>query len=231
LIEGLISLELRDRSGGILARHTQEMQSLVRNFIVMLETAFKGVNTKFPPPPPQAAVDTSGASRGMGIMNYQRGATQGWRVDADAGDQLLLRNEPTDWGILVGSDNTPVSITDYSLKAPYPHGRGRGYMNYLSTSIEGPFVGGYVWFRVKRVVVNESDINQTIWEVGLVGREFYTWNKFLFFRDVLTDPIIMPPNSLVEITIEIRATPAPYIALYAKDFAPGYDSSIVHRFT
>jgi len=228
MITGYIAYTLYSRDGRVLKKGVKPFNSFVKNFMVMLETMFKGEDSKFPPPAPTQAVDTSGVAITLSFPSPRDtyGIPLGWNIKADAGDKLLERNEPTDWGILVGAGDSPTTINYYALDQPYPHGKGEGYMNYLSTEVTEPeFDGSYVKFSIKRIVVNEADVSQVVNEIGLVAREFNTWKKFLIARDVLDSPINMPPKSMLEITIVIMALLAPYIVFYVKDHGVGTEFS------
>lgn len=227
-VTGYIVCELKTRDGKPLMRIAKPFDSLLRNFIVMLETLFKGMDTKFPPPAPSPVVDISGnyVSLSFPAPNNIYGIPLGWRVDAEAGDILLRRNEPTDWGIMVGSDDSPTTISFWKLGAPYSHGKGTGYMNYLDTTVTEPeYDGTYVKFSIKRLIVNEADVSQIVKEVGLIAREYNTWTRFLIARDVLPSPITMPPKSLLEVTIVIEGILVPYQIYYRKDYAIGSETS------
>ncbi|MHC1628475.1 MAG: hypothetical protein ACXQTI_06585 [Candidatus Nezhaarchaeales archaeon] len=233
MITGYIAYTLKDKDGRVLRKGVKHFNSFVKNFLVMIETMFKGEDSLFPPPAPTQAVDVNGNPFTLSFPtpegNY--GIPLGWRVDADAGDRLIERGEPTDWGILVGSDDSPTTINFYSLVAPYPHGKGEGYMNYLSTEMTEPeFDGTYVKFTIRRLIINEADVSQLVREVGLVAREYYTWRKFLLARDVLTEPISMPPKSLLDVTIVIAGVLAPYNVIYTSDYAVGYGASQLSTF-
>jgi len=228
MITGYIAYTLYSKDGRVLKKGVKPFNSFVKNFMIMLETMFKGEDSKFPPPSPTPAVDTNGVEFTLTFPtpNKAYGIPLGWNIKADAGDKLLERNEPTDWGILVGAGDSPTTINYYSLDQPYPHGKGEGYMNYLSTEVSEPeFDGSYVKFSIKRIVVNEADVSQVVSEIGLVAREFYTWKKFLIARDVLDSPINMPPKSMLEITIVIMAVLAPYNIIYVEDYGSGTEVS------
>ncbi|MFP3265626.1 MAG: hypothetical protein RXO54_07320 [Acidilobus sp.] len=228
IITGYTILTLKTPDGRPIMRIVKPFDSLLRNFIVMLETLFKGMDTLLQPPQPSTVTNTAGASVSLTFPtpNGAYGIPLGWRVDADAGDILILRGEPTDWGILVGSDNSPTTINFWNLGSPYPHGKSVGYMNYLSTTISQPaFDGTSVNLSIERLIVNEADVSQLVYEVGLVAREYNTWTKFLIARDVLDTPISMPPKSLLDVTIVIQGLLAPYQVFYRKDYAVGSEAS------
>lgn len=228
MITGYVISELKTSDGKALMRIAKPFDSLLGNFIVMLETLFKGIDTKFPPPSPSKIVDTSGNYVNLTFPTPLNayGIPLGWRVDAESGDILLRRNEPTDWGIMVGSDDSPTTISFWRLVSPYPHGKDAGYMNYLGSTVSEPeFDGTSVKFTIQRLIVNEADVSQVVKEVGLIAREYNTWTRFLIARDVLPAPITMPPKSLLEVTIVLEGLLAPYQIYYRKDYGIGNESS------
>ena len=237
IITGYVAYTLKDKNGKVILKGAKPFNSFVKNFMVMLEAMFKGEDSKTPPDTPTQAVDIDGNSFSLsfptpptdGDIAYN--IPLGWRVDAEAGDLLFLRGEPTEWGIMVGSGDSPTTINFWNLESIYPHGRGEGYMNYLSTQVTEPeFDGTYVKFTIQRLVVNEADVSQIVREVGLIAREYYTWKRFLIARDVVDPPITMPPKSLLEVTIVIAGVMAPYNILYSSDLSVGYEASQVSKF-
>jgi len=233
LITGYISLVVKNKEGKELRRAVQPMRSLLRNFIVMLETMFKGMDTLWNKYTPSDAIDVNGNKFKLSFPTSggRYGIPLGWRIDAEAGEKLKERGEPTDWGIMVGSSDDPNTINFWSLSQPYPHGSGSGYMNYLDTIVKEPyFDGSNVCIEIKRIIVNEANVSQTVREIGIIAREFYTWKRFLIARDVLDSPIDVPPKGMLEVTIVIQGILAPYNVFYVDDYCVGYDSSKVGKF-
>jgi len=233
IITGYVAYTLKDKNGKVILKGAKPFNSFVKNFMVMLETMFKGEDSKTPPDTPTQAVDINGNSFSLSFPTPENhyGIPLGWRVNAEAGDTLFLRNEPTEWGIVVGSGDSPTTINFWNLESIYPHGKDEGYMNYLSTQVTEPeFDGTYVKFTIQRLIVNEADTSQIVREVGLIAREYYTWKRFLIARDVLDSPVTMPPKSLLEVTIVIAGVMAPYNIIYSSDLSVGYETSQVSKF-
>ena len=233
VITGFVAYTLKTKDGKILLKGVKPFNSFVKNFMVMIETMFKGEDSKIPPTAPTQAIDLDGNSFTLSFPTPEDhyGIPLGWRIDAEAGDTLFLRGEPTEWGIIVGSGDSPTTINFYNLENMYPHGKEEGYMNYLSTQVTEPeYDGTYVKFTIRRLIINEADVSQVVREVGLIAREYYTWKRFLIARDVLDEPVTMPPKSLLEVTIVIAGVLAPYNLIYLSDQAVGYDSSQVTKF-
>jgi len=233
VITGYIAYTLKTKDGKVLLKGAKPFNSFVKNFMVMLEAMFKGEDDKTPPPTPTQAVDLDGNSFSLSFPTPEGlyGIPLGWNINAEAGDTLFLRNEPTEWGIIVGSGDSPTTINFYNLESMYPHGKDVGYMNYMSTQVTEPeYDGTYVKFTINRLIINEADVSQIVREVGLIAREYYTWKRFLIARDVLDSPVTMPAKSLLEVTIVIAAVLAPYNVLYVSDQAVGFSTSQVSTF-
>jgi len=235
LITGYIVYTLKTPDGKDILRGVKHFDSFVRNFMVMIESVLLGQHSRFTLPPYSNATDVTGSSVQLGRPSPPSGSSGGssgdpyfgWSIVADAGDRLEFFGLPTDWGILVGSGDSPTTINFWKLESPYPHGRTVGRMNYMSSNITEPvFDGSYVRFDIKRIIINESDATQIVREVGLVGLEYRTRNKFLFARDVITPPISMPPKSMLEITIVLAGLLAPLNIFFRRDAGVGTDSSI-----
>jgi len=228
MITGYIAYTLMDKNGKPICRGVKHFDSFVRNFMVMLESVLLGKDTRTTLPPYSNAVDTSGVSRQLERPLPPAGGDPvfGWGIVAEAGDTLERFNISTDWGILVGSGDSPTTLNFWRLESPYPHGRTAGKMNYLSSQITEPsFDGSNVRFSIKRLIVNEADTTQVVREIGVVGLEYRTHNKYLIARDVITPPISMPPKSLLEVIIVFAGLLAPINIFFRSDVAVGGESS------
>jgi len=233
IMTAYIALTVKDKNGKELKRVVQPMRSLLKNFMVMLETMFMGKDTFWNLYTPSDAIDVDGNHFKLSVSvpagNY--GTPIGWRIDAEAGEILYERGEPTDWGIMVGASDDPNTINFWNLAQPYPHGKGVGYMNYLSTEISEPyFDGSNVVIKVKRLMVNEADVEQTVREIGIIAREYHTWKRFLIARDVLDTPMTIPAKGLLDATIVIQGILAPYQVYYLEDYSVGHETSTVSKF-
>ena len=111
-ITAYIALTVRDKNRKELKRVVQPMRSLLRNFMVMLETMFIGEDTLWNLYTPSDAIDVDGNYFKLSVKVPQQafGTPIGWRIDAEAGDILHERGEPTDWGIMVGASDDPNTI-------------------------------------------------------------------------------------------------------------------------
>ena len=104
------------------------------------------------------------------------------------------------YGILVGSDATPVSYNDYNLKAKIPHGSTDGKLYYGPMSIGIVTTTGAPQFGISRTFTNAGSADVTVAEVGIIARNY--WKnaaevkrdvKYLIIRDVLTESVTVKP--------------------------------------
>ena len=78
------------------------------------------------------------------------------------------------YGITVGSDSTPVTDDDYSLKSKISHGDGDGLLHYGVHTLGGVEVGSnYARFRISRGFTNNGSVAVTVYEFGLAVRNYW----------------------------------------------------------
>jgi hypothetical protein len=169
ILEGYIEWELRDPKGRIVKRGKMPMKSWVKQYIQILYMFWNNATVSI--------VQTSGSS-----MNV--GPNTPWNLNASSG--------VTDYGIIVGTSDTPVTRDDYKLGSKIAHGSGTGQLTYGAVSIDAPtaYSTGYL-IRVIRVFTNNSSADITVKEIGIycnIGAGYY----FCLIRDVLTTPVTIP---------------------------------------
>jgi hypothetical protein len=168
IFEGYIEWELLDPKGRIVKRGKQPMKSWVKQWIQSLYVYWNNTGLSM--------VQTSGSSTNVTPSAY-------WYVNAAAG--------VTDYGIVVGSSDTPVTKDDYKLGSRIAHGSGTGQLMYGAVSIDAPttYSTGYL-IRVIRVFTNNSSADVTVKEIGLYC---YLGGYYLcIIRDVLSTPVTIP---------------------------------------
>ena len=136
------------------------------------------------------APDTTGASQTITRRDDSPS------VNAASGDATF--------GIVVGTGATPVSMLDYNLASPIPHGTGSGQLLYGETSITPvEVIGNIVRFYITRLLTNTSGADIMVNEVGLIAVSGATSPyKFLIDRTLAT--FIIPNGSSRNIIYEIR---------------------------
>jgi hypothetical protein len=192
LPKAVIEYEVRDKNGKLIEKGKFPAKSWVGNIIRLLNmlwdvwasvtTAYNfyvyGLKTLI--------VDTTNTARSFGI---NAGSTGSFGGEAPAGD--------TTAGILVGTSDTPVSITQYNLLGLIPNGTGAGQLSYGATVVEDLVTDTTYYFRVIRTFTNNSGGTITVREIGLFLK--ITAQSFMFARDVPTSPISVPNGSTLTI--------------------------------
>ncbi|MEM1878101.1 MAG: hypothetical protein QW669_04450, partial [Desulfurococcaceae archaeon] len=112
------------------------------------------------------------------------------------------------YGILIGSNDDPVSYNDYRIKSPIYIHPIAGYIGYskVEASLE-TLPDGKEAIVIRRTFENRTTIDITIREVGLV---FWTYSDnahrhVLIDRTVLSSPITLSPNQSALIKYIITA--------------------------
>jgi hypothetical protein len=118
----------------------------------------------------------------------------GMYIKAALGDATL--------GVVLGTGDTPVTISDYKLETQIAHGNGAGQL-YHAIMVFDAFevVGSTARFKSKRLFSNNSGNTITVKESGLYGSDTSA-NRFCYVRDVLASP----QDILNGQTIEVRYT-------------------------
>ncbi|MBI4186271.1 MAG: hypothetical protein HY530_02050 [Chloroflexi bacterium] len=111
--------------------------------------------------------------------------------------------------IVVGSDNTPVTISDYALKTQIAHGSGAGQLNHQAATVNESVVSGpNCGFVVERAFVNNSGGDVTVREsaiyVRMKGPVYYGYACVV--RDVLTMPQTIPNGGSLSMSYTLRVT-------------------------
>jgi hypothetical protein len=167
IIEAYIEWELLDPKGRVVKRGRQPVKSFVKAWIMGLYSSFIVGNA--------TALDITGTSRTETLYPFQ--------INAPAGN--------ANYGIVVGSSDTPVTRDDYKLGSQIAHGTGTGQLTYGATSIDSPvtYSTGYL-IRVIRVFTNNSGADITVKEIGVY---FYgLGHYYCIIRDVLSTPVTIP---------------------------------------
>jgi hypothetical protein len=196
LPKAVIEYEVRDKNGKLIEKGKFPAKSWVGNIVGLLSailstwansTGSYAVSTR------SDLIDTSGTTRNMMIATGASGVTLGGC--APAGD--------TSAGIVVGSSDTPVSISQYSLGALIPHGTGSGQLSYGAETVESLSKDTTWLFRIVRTFSNGSGASVTVREIGLyvrlgMGASPYYFSCMLA-RDVPTSPISVPNGSTLTV--------------------------------
>ena len=200
LPKAVIEFEVRDKNGKLIEKGKFPAKSWVGNIVGLLSSIlsmWSSAGTKYYATSPSRTdlTDTGGTARGISISTASDlyGATLGGC--APAGEITA--------GIVVGSSDTPVSLSQYSLGALIPHGTGSGQLQYGATSVETISKDTTWLFRIVRTFTNSSGASVTVREIGLYVRLGKSDSPFYYScmlaRDVPPSPIIVPDGSTLTV--------------------------------
>ena len=106
------------------------------------------------------AKDTAGVARAVPQSSWANYGTCGGAGDAAS-------------GIVVGTNSTAVTITDYALNTKVANGTGANQLSYAGQTTPDTSLtvsGSEAYFTLSRVLTNSSGGNITIKEVGIISR-------------------------------------------------------------
>lgn len=184
-----------------LGKKEYYMDSCVEHFILLLKAAFQqaaGIAAM-----ESASVhDTGNTLRTCGAY-YQAGNLYNWMFNTQPGAGVDT------YGILVGSNNTAVDITDYKLNTQISHGVAAGNLQYGAQTTAYGGVDPNKWAKILRTFTNGSGNDVVVKEVGLVCRPNVGGIAYniLITRDIIADPGITIVNAdSLPVEIHIRTT-------------------------
>ena len=189
---------IKDRNGKIISEHEQKCNTYVKNFLLLLNSAFKLDSSP--------VVDTGGTARNAGARYYWSRWCDGNCTVAGCGGWSALAGEGDDtFGIVVGTGNTPVTADDYNLESKIAHGTDAGQLSYNETILYGPFVTGTAVVQVfRRQFTNNSGTDITVNEIGLIVKTSYDNYLVMIIRDVLDTPKTVPAGDSLDIGIVLK---------------------------
>jgi len=173
-------ITVRDKNGKVIEHRREESKSLVKNFLLLLNAAFR-ISTS-------SVVDTGGTAQNAGARYYwSRWCNAAYGTVAGYGGWSALAGEGDDtFGIVVGTGNTPVTADDYNLESKIAHGTDAGQLSYNETILYGPFVTGTAVVQVfRRQFTNNSGTDITVNEIGLIVKTSGDNYLVMIIRDVI----------------------------------------------
>ena len=199
LPKAVIEFEVRDKNGKLIEKGKFPAKSWVGNIIGLISaivSTWLTMGSFYATGMTRADLtDVSGTARGISIGS---GTSAGGNIVggcAPAGD--------TTAGIVVGSSDAPVSLSQYSLGALIPHGTNPGQLQYCATFVETLSKGAAWFFRIVRTFTNGSGASVTVREIGLYVRfgksDSPYYYSCMLARDVPTSPIIVPDGSTLTV--------------------------------
>lgn len=118
----------------------------------------------------------------------------------------------TNWGIVVGTGDTPATNTDYKLETKLTEGVGAGNINHGDSTVGvAAVVGPNVDLTINRSFTNNTGSTITVKEVGMYSRfkgggSPASGLYHCIIRDVLVAPIDVPDKCSLTVYYTIRTT-------------------------
>jgi hypothetical protein len=201
----LWEIEVKDKTGKLIKHYITPAKSWLKQFITMLKGEFATRNGVNYGNGNATVVDESGTARtypyanGSSLNNYYMNLS----TCGDTGDVTQ--------GIIIGTSDTPNTLTTYALGGKIPHGTGSGQLLYNPESVEDVTnpSGNDLQFRLTRTFTNNSGSTITVKEVGLLVKKCDSGGasrSFLVARDVLPSPVDVPDGATLTIRYVVKIT-------------------------
>ncbi len=190
-VELWLAAKVTDKNGKVISRQRRRRShSYVQGWNWAVCAQFLGQSN--PSPVLGTVKNTDGANRNL------RTCGNPFRCNAGAGMTL--------YGIRVGTDNTPVAITDYALKAPIAEGTGPEQMEHQAQTFTWiGVVGNVCSFKTERVIVNNSGAEINLCEAAIYISVFYYPTAGTYIcacRDLISQNV--PDGGSITVTYTIR---------------------------
>jgi hypothetical protein len=177
------------------------MDSPVEHFMLLLRAAFQqsatsGMSTA-------TCHDTSNTSRSTLGCNWQSGNYRQWMGVG----QPAATND--NYGILVGSNNTAVDITDYAMNTKISHGVAAGNLQYGAQTAAYGGATPNKYAKIMRTFTNGTANPVDIGECGIVGGVYDsagTLRYILLTRDIFDPEVSVAAGDTCPIEIYIQTT-------------------------
>ena len=185
-IQMSVKVELRDKNGKITKTIEKPCHSYVRQLIDLLDIFFKNDVG-------QVIKDTSGTNRNLSTISW---GFEGFKTDAGA--------TVDDFGILVGTSPSPITISDFKLWELILHGDSANKLNYGATSVGVvAIVGSTAKFTIARTLTNNSGADITTEEVCLVVDTSGNHYWIMLERTLLSFTVANGTSGTVTYTISV----------------------------
>jgi hypothetical protein len=200
--EAWVEWELRSPDGRVAGRGRKRSQTFVGNALALLYAliaTWVGIGTSgYYGPTVSAILDTAGTARPLLL---------GCNVTVNVGGRALEGD--TTAGVLAGKGTSPVTIGDYKLADPIPHGTGAGQLYYYATVVSTLTTYTTEWyFTIQRNMENRGSPSITVYEVGLFVRLPITTSPYYFSvmlaRDLIPGGIAIPQYYVLQVRYLLR---------------------------
>lgn len=147
---------------------------------------------------------TLAGSYGAGSLRCERtSGTDVTEISSTYMGHYVSHAEASNYGILVGTNDTAFSYEHYALVDSIAHGTGTGQLSYAAQTVQTPAYtsGTKTWAQnIVRKINNNSGANISINEIALVmGQSGFTVYQ-MHARDVLAEPIVMADGDQITVT-------------------------------
>jgi len=186
---------VRGRNGKVLSQEERKSRSFLGLWNKMIWTQMTGASY-----PALMVTDINGNSWPLGV------GTSGNNFKMNGGA------ENPNMGIVIGTSNTPVDVSDYRLGALIVQGFGVGQMDYMAMVINASVVADpNCDFLMSRQMANNSGGLITVRESGIYVMMERSLSPFTAaygcgVRDVLTTPQDVPDGGGITIEYTLRVT-------------------------
>ncbi len=186
---------VRDRNGRVLSQEEKKSRSFLGLWNKMIWTQMTGASY-----PALMVTDINGISWPLGV------GTSGNNFRMNAGVENAAM------GIVIGTSNTPVAISDYRMGALIAQGFGAGQMDYMAMVINASVVADpNCDFFVSRQMANNSGGLITVRESGIYVMMERSLSPFTAaygcgVRDVFGTPQDVPDGGGITIEYTLRVT-------------------------
>lgn len=186
-----------DKDGNLKEHRDEEAKCLVANFLKMLrsyyilgvpEGSFTSHTMETTP-----VVDITGVVKNVAPDKYCNSTVAGidpggFRTVGGEGDDLL--------GIVIGSGDVAVALSDYALQSKISNGSGPGQLTYGAVTIpDVSETGNEMEMKIRRFFGNYGSESVEFSEIGLYHEYIYPANGYVMsMRDVLPLPVSIAPG-------------------------------------
>jgi hypothetical protein len=195
LPKAVIEFEVRDKDGKLIQKGKFPAKSWVGNIIGLLSCLVSGMTcttsvSGYGGYSRTDLTDVGSTARGLFMGCFSGGSVLGGNAGAGVDT----------FGILIGTSDTPVALSQFALGAKITHGTGSGQMQYGASTVDVMVKNSSWYFRAIRTFTNGSGATITVREIGLFLRLPITnasdgYAPFMLARDVPASPINVPSGS------------------------------------
>ena len=183
-----LAIELYDKNRDLLYKQKKP----VRSFLYNWTKALYGLSYQTATSKSVKLKDTGGTDRDYPNL---------YATDSDL-FRFRAAEGKTSYGILVGNGTTEVTLDDYNLASLITHGTGAGQLYYYETNTRHYTDTDRSYLEVYRLLLNRSDSNVTVSEVGLGFYERDASGAYYFFlilRDLVDPAVTVEPAQTLQV--------------------------------